>query len=120
MKILVVDDDDLQRDLVAGLLAGEGYDVASAACGADALASARERSPDVLVLDLLLPDVDGGTLLARMRSDPALSGVRVVVTTGMRTSHVKQLVRADATLFKPFEFRELVDAVATLAPSPAA
>jgi DNA-binding response OmpR family regulator len=110
--VLVVDDDALQRDVVADALSHEGYDVATASSGAEAIAAVRARRPDLLVLDLLLPDTDGGTVLAQVREDPALAGVRVIVTTGMRGPHVRRLLDADAALFKPFELRELLTAVA--------
>jgi CheY-like chemotaxis protein len=109
--VLVVDDNDLQRAVVADALESEGYDVAVAANGAEALRAVRARAPDVLVLDLMLPDTDGATVLQDMRSDPALVGVRVVVTTGVHSPDVRRLLRADAALFKPFGMRELLMAI---------
>jgi CheY-like chemotaxis protein len=116
-RILVVDDNDLQREVVADLLSGEGHDVAVASSGAEALVALRARTPDVLVLDLMLPDMDGASVLEEARRDPALVGVRVLVTTAMQSAHVRRLVASDATLFKPFDLRELVTAVAQLAGS---
>ncbi len=116
-RILVVDDNELQREVVADLLAGEGHAVAVAANGAEALVALRAQAPDVLVLDLMLPDMDGASVLEEARRDAALAGVRVLVTTAMQSAHVRRLVAADATLFKPFDLRELVTAVAQLAAS---
>jgi DNA-binding response OmpR family regulator len=109
--ILVVDDNDLQRGVVADALESEGFDVAVAATGAEALSAARARPPDLVVLDLLLPDVDGASLLAQMRADPALANVRVVVATGVHSPDVRRLLRADGALFKPFGMRELLLAI---------
>jgi DNA-binding response OmpR family regulator len=109
--VLVVDDNDLQRAVVADALQGEGFLVTVAASGAEALRAARARAPDLLVLDLMLPDVDGATVLAELRSQPALAGVRVVVTTGVHSPDVRRLLGADAALFKPFGMRELLAAV---------
>jgi CheY-like chemotaxis protein len=116
--VLVVDDNDLQRATVADVLESEGYDVTVAASGADAVRAARARAPDVLVLDLMLPDTDGATVLAEIRNDPALARVRVVVTTGIHSPDLRRLLRADAALFKPFGARELVAAVERSLESP--
>jgi len=113
-RVLVVDDNALQRDLVAEVLAGEGYAVRTAADGVDGLAAARALPPDVVVLDLLLPRLDGASMLAELRRDPRLSAARVLVTTGVQSAHLKRLLAPDATLFKPFGARELVAAVAAL------
>ena len=111
-RVLVVDDDELQRDVLADVLASEGYAVRVAATGAEALASARAAPPDVLVLDLLLPDMDGASVLASLRQEPALRALRVVIATGLRSPSVKRLLGADAALFKPFALRELLTAIA--------
>ena len=111
----MVDDNDLQRDVVSDALASEGYDVEVAANGADALRVARATPPDVVVLDLMLPDTDGATVLERFRSEPTLGAVRVVVTTGVRAASVRRLPGVELVLFKPFGMRELLDAVSALA-----
>jgi DNA-binding response OmpR family regulator len=110
-RVLVVDDNALQRDVVADVLASEGYDVEVAATGAEALAAAVRTPPDIVVLDLLLPDTDGATVLASLRAEPSLSAMRVVVTTGLRSSSVRRLPGVGAALFKPFGLRELLAAV---------
>ncbi len=115
VHVLVVDDNDLQREVVVDALASEGYEVVAAATGAEALRAARARAPDVLVLDLMLPDTDGATVLAELRSDPALESVRVILTTGVHSSDVRRLLRADAALFKPFGMQELLAAIEALA-----
>lgn len=114
-RVLVVDDDDLQRDVLADVLGRAGYAVEVAADGIAALAAVRASAPDVLVLDLLLPGLDGASVLAELRRDPALARVPVVVTTGIQTSHVRRLLGADATLFKPLDVGELLETVAGLA-----
>jgi two-component system phosphate regulon response regulator PhoB len=116
-RVLLVDDDQLQRDVLADVLASEGYEVRCAATGAEALASARANPPDVLLLDLLLPDTDGATVLASLRGEPALGALRVIVTTGVRSASLKRLLGADAALFKPFGVRELLLAVGAVCPA---
>jgi CheY-like chemotaxis protein len=66
----------------------------------------------VVVLDLLLPGMDGGAVMDELRRDSQLSAVRVVITTAMRTAHVRRLLRPDAILFKPFGVEELILAIA--------
>jgi two-component system OmpR family response regulator len=76
-RVLVVDDEPEVRDLLAAALRSSGFDVLAAADGAQAVATARSRPPDVLVLDVLLPDTDGLTLARRLRA--AHDGVPVPV-----------------------------------------
>ncbi len=114
--VLVVDDNDLQRDVVADALSSVGYEVGVAANGADALREARARHPEIIVLDLMLPDTDGATVLAELRADPALAQVRVLVTTGVRAASVRRLPGVDLALFKPFGMSELLAAVESLVP----
>ena len=111
IRVLVVDENDLPRVVLADVLASEGYDVRLASSGAEALAAARAAPPDVVVLDLMLPDTDGATVLATLRGEPSLAAMRVVVTTGLRSPSVKRLPGVDAALFKPFELRELLAAL---------
>lgn len=113
-RVLIVDDNDLQRDVLADILASEGYAVQVAATGAEALAAARAAPPDVVLLDLMLPDIDGASLLAELRAEPALAMVHVVITTGVRASSMRRLPGVDAVLFKPFDLRELVTTVASV------
>lgn len=110
-QILVVDDNDALRENVAEALELEGYAVAVARDGSAALARlAEDPLPRVVLLDLMMPGMDGRELLARIREDPRLGGVRVVITTGL--SGVRGRVpAADGVLTKPFGVRELLAAL---------
>jgi two-component system chemotaxis response regulator CheY len=110
-RLLVVDDDREIRESLRAALEDEGFTVAVAANGAEAIAKMEERPPRVVLLDLMMPIVDGWEVLDHMRHDPALAGVRVCVcsATYVRSS------RADCVLRKPFEIDALVDVVAELA-----
>jgi DNA-binding response OmpR family regulator len=99
---------------VAEILMSEGYAVELAGSGEAGLAAARASPPDVLLLDLLLPGMDGASMLEEVRKDQLLAGVRVVVTTGMRASHLRRLLKPDAILFKPFGMGELLSVLARL------
>jgi DNA-binding response OmpR family regulator len=115
-RILVIEDNPLQREVVADLLGGEGYDVAVAGTAAEALSAIRERRPELVILDLMLPDLDGATLLSKIRAEAGMSGVRVLVTTAMQARQLSRLLGADRVLSKPFDVRELVGAVTALLP----
>jgi len=80
--LLVVDDDTDIRESVIEILEGEGFTVAGAVHGADGLAQARERRPDLIVLDMMMPVMDGREFLAALRSDPALATIPVVTMAG--------------------------------------
>jgi CheY-like chemotaxis protein len=110
-QILVVDDNDALRENLAEALELEGYAVAVARDGSAALARlAEDPLPRVVLLDLMMPGMDGRELLARIREDPRLGGVRVVITTGL--SGVRGRVpAADGVLTKPFGVRELLAAL---------
>ena len=80
--ILVVDDHAAIREPLAKLLRYEGYDTASAANGAEALAVVRERKPDLVVLDLQMPKMDGLTFLSEASRQLGGEGLPVIVVTG--------------------------------------
>jgi CheY-like chemotaxis protein len=109
-RILVVDDNDALRDNLAEALELEGYEVAVAADAVRALEHLEEDpSFRAILLDLVMPGMDGRELLARIRQDPRLASVRVVMTTGHTGARAG--VPADAFLEKPFGLRELFAAL---------
>lgn len=107
-RILVVDDEERIRSLVGQYLRAEGYEVAEAASGEEALAKAQSHPPDLVVLDVRLPGVDGFEVLAELRKR---SEVYVIMLTA-RAEEADKLVGltagADDYLTKPFSPRELV------------
>ncbi len=80
-SVLVVDDDPAVRELLQRFLAGDGYRVATAADGDEGLRVARQLVPRVIVLDVVMPRGDGWSLLSRLKSDPALRHIPVIVLT---------------------------------------
>jgi len=111
-RVLVVDDDATVAEVVAGYLARAGYEVEQAADGPEALRRVRERQPDLVVLDLMLPGLDGVEVCRRIRGgEAARPDVPVVMLTAMgeeddRISGLE--VGADDYVTKPFSPRELV------------
>ena len=80
--ILVIDDDPLVRSAICRALRAVGHGCVAAADAAQGLEQARETRPDVIVLDIGLPDTDGRDLLYRLRGDPSVSDIPVVVVSG--------------------------------------
>jgi CheY-like chemotaxis protein len=80
--ILVVDDDELLQELVKIVLEGEGYVVMQALDGAGMYQQLASRKPDLIVLDVLLPDADGRELLSKLKRDPKTAKIPVVLWTG--------------------------------------
>ena len=114
-RILIVDDNEALRDNLAELLEGEGYEVRLAADGVRALDSlAADPLPDVVLVDLLMPGMDGNELLSRIREDTRLARLRVVLSTGMLSASVRAAARADAFLAKPFGMRDLLEKIEQL------
>jgi signal transduction histidine kinase len=109
-RILLADDDGDMRNYVAGLLRAEGHDVHTYSDGAAALAAARERAPDLVLADVMMPALDGFELVAALRSDPALRAVPVLLLSARagEEASVYGLRRgADDYIAKPFSAREL-------------
>ena len=117
VRILVVDDDPAVRSLLERLLASGGYAVESLSTAEDALARVRAEPPDLVLLDLHLPDRSGQDVLAEIRDDPATRLLPVVMLTG--ASSQAERLRAQALgvtdfLSKPFSPEELLPRVRAL------
>lgn len=114
LKVLVVDDDPTVRSVLSTLLEFEGVDIATADDGPSALATAETHQPDVVLLDVNLPGLDGFDVCRRLKERSAEQ--RVVMVTG-RTTQEDQLrgatAGADAFLAKPFSPLELIEVVRT-------
>lgn len=110
-RILVVDDEADLLELVAYNLRQAGYQVVTARDGAGAFAEVRKQAPDLIVLDLMLPDIAGTEVCRRLRRESATSSIPVVMLTA-RTEEIDRVVGfevgADDYVTKPFSPRELV------------
>ncbi len=107
MKVLVVDDEaDIRRIVRLSLTAVGRMEVAEAASGPDGIRKAREGDPDVVLLDLMMPGVDGVSTFQALRSDPETSDIPVVfLTARVKSPEVERLkaLGARGVLIKPFD-----------------
>jgi diguanylate cyclase (GGDEF)-like protein len=109
-RILIIDDDRLVRRLVKAALAPDGYDIAEAETGADGLAQAQANPPDLILLDVMLPEMDGFEVCHQLRRNTVTASVPVVMLTSLGEINEKVQglqIGADDYLTKPFDPREL-------------
>jgi pilus assembly protein CpaE len=116
-RVLVVDDDDMMRKMTSGILTRHGFDVLNAENGRDALAQVQSTRPDLILLDVMMPEMDGYEACRRIRADPATGTIPVLMLTSLAS--VEQKVKgfeagADDYLAKPYEAEELVARVNVL------
>jgi two-component system phosphate regulon response regulator PhoB len=110
-KILVVDDEPDALELIEFNLKASGFAVFTASDGADALKQARKVLPDLIVLDVMLPEIDGLEVCKILRREPATAGVPILMLTAKATEIDRVLgleLGADDYVTKPFSPRELV------------
>jgi signal transduction histidine kinase len=114
--VLICDDSDPVRELLGQILGGE-YECRLVASGPEALASAREFPPDLIVTDLLMPGMDGYQLVRLLRAQPSLAGIPVVMLTCVSDGESRAQgleLGADDYLVKPIRHRELLARVGSL------
>src|SRR3954466_10416832 len=117
---MIVDDDPSSRTALERLLEHAGHTVLTAANGPEALEVLSYSRPDLLLLDLVLPGMDGTDLLRHIRDDPRLASLRVVVLTGAITDSRRgelQPPHVDGLLAKPVDFESVRAILDSLAPS---
>ena len=115
--ILIVDDDSGARETLEALLAPEGYHLSLACNGVEALEKAEKLTPSLILLDVMMPEMDGFEVCRRLRSIPLLAEVPVIMLTALddRDSRLQGIeAGADDFLSKPFDFSELRARVRTI------
>ncbi|MEO1998639.1 MAG: response regulator [Planctomycetaceae bacterium] len=117
-KALVVDDDEDLVELIRDVLDADGrFDVRVANNGFDAGMMVKEYHPDIIVLDVMLPDINGKEVCQRVRGDSSLDDVRIICISGMvESDKIAELRDSGANEFmqKPFEVEQLVDRMCQL------
>jgi len=114
MRVLVVDDDPLVRNLLSAVLHDASFDLDEAVDGNEALAIAAVRPPDVVVLDVMMPGIDGFDVCRSLRADPAFSKTRIIMLTAKSTPTARDdafRAGADAFFAKPFSPLDLIETV---------
>jgi len=116
VRVLVVDDEPDIRATVSAMLEIEGYQVAEAANGADALHAVEQNAPDVILLDMRMPVLDGWGFAAELRRRGHRMPI-VVMTAARDAAHWAAEIAASAFVAKPFGFDDLVTAVERVTPT---
>lgn len=114
-KILVIEDDKFLRELIARKLREEDYEVVEAVDGEEGVRKVKEEKPSLILLDLILPGIDGFEVLAKIKEDPSLSEIPVIILSnlgqrddiekGLKLGAVDYLVKAH---FTPAEIIEKI------------
>lgn len=111
-KILVTDDD---RDLVEALntrFKSEGYEVVTAYNGEECLRKAKENCPDLIIMDVAMPVMDGYTVVTKMKEDEDLSHIPVIILTGKdQMEEIFMVEGVKEYVVKPFDFKDLTGMV---------
>jgi CheY-like chemotaxis protein len=106
-KILIIDDEDDIREVAAlSLETVAGWDVVTASCGAQGLARAAEHHPDAILLDVMMPGMDGPSTFHELRKNPATADIPVLLLTAkVQSSDQRRFadLGVEAVLFKPFD-----------------
>lgn len=113
-RILLVEDDPLSLKLMRDVLRAHGYDTEEVSNGLEVMERAITCSPDLVVMDIGLPGIDGCEATRQVKAAPETSGIPVVVVTAFAMQGDEERMRAagcDAYLAKPLRFSELVDVV---------
>ena len=110
-SVLVIDDDPTARELIKEYLSEAGFVVITASGGREGLKRAKERHPLAITLDVMMPDIDGWTVLAALHGDPALADIPVVMVTIVDERRQGMALGAVGYLTKPINKEELVEVI---------
>ena len=119
-RILVVEDQEDNRQILRDLLATAGYDMIEAEDGVQAIAAASEHRPDLILMDIQLPMLDGYEATRRIKADPALSAIPIIVVTSYALSGDEDKARAagcNAYVAKPYSPRALLAKIREYCPN---
>lgn len=117
-KILIIEDDKFLRRVISQKLSREGYDISEAIDGEKGLKLVQEEKPDLVLLDLILPGMDGFEVLANLKKDPQLSKIPVIILSnlgqredidkGLKMGAIDYLIKAH---FTPGEIIDRIDRI---------
>ncbi|MFA5355720.1 MAG: response regulator [Candidatus Paceibacterota bacterium] len=117
-KVLIVEDDKFLRELISQKLAKEGYEAVSAVDGEEGVRKIKEEKPDIVLLDLILPGIDGFEVLTKTKEDPLVNSIPVIILSnlgakedvekGMKLGAADYLIKAH---FTPSEIIEKIKSI---------
>jgi len=113
-KVLVVDDEEYIQHILNFSFGAEGYEVITASDGEEAIAKAKREKPDVIVLDIMMPKMDGYEACKRLKSDPETRAIPVILLTAKGREADRRLgseAGADDYVVKPFSPGRLIERV---------
>jgi DNA-binding response OmpR family regulator len=113
-KILLIEDDSIHREEIAEILRYKNFEVQTAENGRIGITMASAFNPDLILCDILMPEVDGTQVIAEIRGNNSLSGTKFVFVTSLADrDEIKSgmLLGADAYLTKPFTIKELITVI---------
>ncbi len=119
-KILLVDDEEEILTQVGAILERANYEVICASSGFEAIDLAKEKRPDLIILDIILPDIDGGEVAYRLSQEPATADIPIVFLTGILKKGEEHLVKKTGNryvLAKPVNAEEFLGMLKILLPS---
>jgi len=115
-KVMIVDDDPVVRILISEYLGSHGYKVLIAEGGQECLDNLKKDLPDIIVLDLLMPDMNGMQVLKSIRENPRTAGMHVVMLSAnseILSIAAGQDFQADSYIQKPFELSKVIQTIET-------
>jgi two-component system, cell cycle response regulator DivK len=121
--VLVVEDDPLNMKLFSAMVASQGYDVLQAQNGRSALDLARQHHPDLIIMDLQLPDMSGLDVTRSLKADAATRDIAIVATTAHALRGDEEAIQAsgcDGYMAKPIAVSDLLDLIEDLITGPPA
>jgi len=110
-NILIVDDDKVTLRTLEKILIRAGYSVIPLSLGKEAIKIAKDRSPDLIILDIMMPDMDGGDVAAVLKDDPKTKSIPIIFLSSLVTKREEQSSSRQHGLYfisKPFEREELL------------
>ncbi|MFH0985147.1 MAG: response regulator [Candidatus Omnitrophota bacterium] len=114
-KILAVDDDAVTLKLLVQQLSAEGYEVFTAKNGSEALMLAKEKVPHLILLDIMMPDLDGGRVGQRLKEEPLTKNIPIVFLTSMLSKEEAfekgGVIGGNVFIAKPYERKELLETI---------
>jgi putative two-component system response regulator len=114
-KILIVDDEQDTLSVLGKGLTAEGYSIIKADNGSNALDLAKSERPDLIILDVLMPDMEGGEVARRLKEVPETEGIPVIFLTGMFPKREEEeegrIVAGNIMFDKPYDILKLITAI---------